>query len=67
MRVKTIQKTLSSIQVKTYSEEIHLVNSILELKNKEMIEIVFNHFLFSTRVLSLQNVFLRNMFYFVFY
>ena len=67
MRVKTIQKTLSSIQNRTYSEEIHLVNSVLELKNKEMIEIVFNHFLFSTRVLSLQNVCLRNMFYFVFY
>ena len=27
----------------------------------------FNHFLFLTRVLSLQDVFLRNMFYFVYY
>ena len=27
----------------------------------------FNHFLFLTRVLSLQDVVLRNMFYFVFY
>ena len=75
-------RKFSKIQNKTYSEEIHLANSMLELTTRNgwncNISVLFqnhhdvkpkyysfNRFLFLTRVLSLQDVFHRNAFYFV--
>ena len=72
------ERQFNKIQNKTYSEEIHLVNSIFQLKTRNGWDCIDDGFkiklkyyslerLFLTRVLGLQNVFLLNMIYFVFY
>ena len=60
------RRQFNKIQNKTYSEEIHLVDSILELKKKLLrLQYFLSLLLFLTQVLSLEDLFLRNMFYVV--